>query len=126
MARRRDLLRLVRAVKPLLGLDTWKIEVRFDDQLEAIAQCSADPEYLQAVVAFRPRAIPTGEALAYVVHELAHCVTWPICHWAETLAAKDKAKLEQCRIEEERLTTALERIVVNLLRGKAPKCQPCA
>lgn len=117
MARRRDLLRLVRFVKPLLGLDAWKIEVQFDEQLEAIAQCSADPEYLQAVVVFRPRAIPKGEALSYVVHELGHCVTWSICHWAETLAAKDKVKLEQCRIEEERLTTTFERIVVNLLKG---------
>lgn len=116
MARRRDILRLVRAIKPLLGLEAWTIEVRFDEQLEAIAQCSADPEYLQAVLVFRPRAIPKGEAMSYVVHELGHCVTWPICHWAEMLAAKDKVKLEQCRIEEERLTTALERIVVNLLR----------
>ena len=118
MARRRDILRCVKMLRPLLCLEDWNIEVKFDDAMEHSGECRADPEYQYAVLTFSPKKIDTRLVLAYAAHELLHCHIWALAHVAEVFANKDKQKLEMVRLAEEALTTRMEHIICGLLKPR--------
>lgn len=77
---RRSIVRLVEHWRPILGLDTWVIEVRFDERSDR-GNCVACTQYEEAVVAFNPRRIlkevrNLAGLQELVVHELVHCLAW--------------------------------------------------
>ena len=108
----------VRHWRTRLGLQAWDLKVELASIGSHSADCQCDPEYMQAKVRFDPIKIPLDELDSYVVHELLHIYVWPLAHVAETLAGSDPKLLEWCRIQEERLVTDLERLVVYSLRQK--------
>jgi hypothetical protein len=73
--------RLVAKWRPIMGLQSWGLTVRFDEP-EHMATCAARPQYEEAVINFnlpRVRAeLPNNVAATeeLVVHELTHCLIW--------------------------------------------------
>lgn len=66
--------------KPILGLEGWAIELRFDETVSA-GYCKAKPRYLTAVIGFNLERIRkeyrTPQAVEELtVHELVHAVAW--------------------------------------------------
>lgn len=67
--------------RPVLGLESWGIELRFDEGTD-LANCSAKPAYEEATLRFnlaRMRAeLPNVYAAVeeLTLHELVHCVLW--------------------------------------------------
>lgn len=73
--------RMVRKWRPILGLESWGLDVRFDET-EHLATCQAKPAYEEAVLHFNVPAIrrelpPTLAAIEELtVHEMVHAVIW--------------------------------------------------
>lgn len=73
--------RMVRKWRPILGLESWGLDVRYDEA-EHLATCAAKPEYEEATLHFNLRLIraelpPTLAAIEeLVLHELTHCIAW--------------------------------------------------
>lgn len=73
--------RMVAKWRPILGLESWGLDVRFDET-EHLATCQAQPAYEEAIVHFNVPAIrrelpPTLAAIEELcVHELVHCIIW--------------------------------------------------
>lgn len=66
--------------KPILGLEGWAIELRFDETVLA-GYCKAKPRYLTAVIGFNldrvRKEYRTPQAVEELtVHELVHCIIW--------------------------------------------------
>ena len=105
-----------------LGLDGWAFGLRFETDADGtIAGCIAEPEYRQATLYFDLRQMHRDDLDHMVVHEMLHAVAWPLANVAQTLAGKDRAKLEWVRTMEEGLVTDLERIVLRLSVGAADR-----
>ena len=103
---------LVEKYKPLLGLSEWTIRIAngepndTPEDKQCKAACLAAPEYQDATLFFSLDRIETGDNLEeLVLHEMTHCLTWPISGCANTLAGDDPRLQEWVRIEEERSTT---------------------
>jgi predicted metal-dependent hydrolase len=99
---------LVARWTPILGLQHWMIEVRFD-QRNHQATCAARPEYEEAVLRFNLPVIARevrlpGALEDLVVHELCHCITW-------------NAKVPG--FNQEHLTTQVARAILRAHRGAA-------
>lgn len=99
-----------------LGLQAWTIQTTFQKEGDEDASCSAQPEYQFAILYFDLDKIEPALIDSYIVHELVHCLVWPLANTARALALDDPSKLEWVRTEEESLTTRLEM----LLRDLAP------
>jgi len=99
--------RCVKLWQKRLLLGHWTVEVEFSELDGYAADCHAQPEYLQAKLRF-----DTGSDIDEdtVIHELLHCYTHGLAHVAEQLAGADDRWKEMVRIEEERLTTSLEKL----------------
>lgn len=73
--------RLVRKWRPLLGLESWGLDVRYD-ATDCMACCEAKPAYEEATIRFNlprvkrelPNVVLALEEL--VVHELVHALIW--------------------------------------------------
>ena len=95
--------------RPVLGLNDWKIGVKFNER-QHMATCTADPEYEQATLHFNVRRIraevPANQLDELVVHELTHCLTWVV---GDALPDDDKTAREKA---DELLTTRVERSVI--------------
>ena len=66
--------------RPILGLDTWAIEVRYNEQ-QYTGWCIAKPKYREAMIGFNLKRIRrecrTPEQVEdLVLHELLHAVVW--------------------------------------------------
>ena len=94
-----------------LGLQTWFFRVEFGKVEGGVAECEAKPEYLKADMRFDLDEIRAEYLDDYVRHELIHCLVWPLGHVADVLAAGDPKLQEWCRVSEEGLVTALERVL---------------
>lgn len=114
MLSRDEVLSLVRAWQSRLRLGDWTIHVEFTKLDDHYANCSASPEYFEATIQFDPESSRVDEAT--IIHELLHCYTQGIAHVAEELAGSDAAIKEWVRIEEERLVTSLEHMVLALVK----------
>src|ERR1041384_5451652 len=115
-ATERQLQQLVRKHAKTLHLWNWSFgRGAGQPSMTNAADCEANPEYFSAELRFRTDRIKADEAEAFVIHELLHCYTEGLARVATTLAGKDERLLEWIRNEEERLTTALEHIIVALL-----------
>jgi hypothetical protein len=73
--------RAFRYWRPLLGLESWGIEIRWDER-EALGACAAKPAYEEATLYFNVRRIraellPTYAAVEELtLHEMLHCILW--------------------------------------------------
>lgn len=73
--------RLAKRWRPLLGLESWDIEIRYDETTH-LGSCVAKPRYGEATIWFNlprirrelPNTVLALEEL--VVHELVHCLIW--------------------------------------------------
>ena len=108
---------LVELAKPYLQIQDWNIVVQFARIPGHRADCEANPEYKDALVRFDIDRISNEDLTSFVVHELLHTIIWKLAHVAETFT-DDDAKLEWVRMEEESLTTHLERIIVPLIEDQ--------
>lgn len=80
-ALRKRIDRLVTKWRPILGLESWGLDVRFDEAVYT-ATCNAKPSYEEATLTFNlyrikselPNVVAALEEL--VVHELVHCLIW--------------------------------------------------
>jgi hypothetical protein len=117
MARRSIKSRVKHWQKKLL-LGDWKITVVVgvpDDGSRA--NCDASPEYKEATLTFDPDRIPTDpkELDSWIIHELTHCVTWPL----ETLAeqwGRSESQYQFARSTAESVVTNFEHIILNLTK----------
>lgn len=71
---------LVAHWRPIMGLDTWVIQVRFDEKVHT-ATCIAQPQYEEAVLTFNLKRIRENCRTPWmveelVVHELSHALSW--------------------------------------------------
>ena len=110
--RQRRILRLVRRYQRLMGLDRWDVTVRFEVDKEDAAGCSADDEYLRAMLSFDLNGFPPEDDDTFVRHELLHCVVWEMLRVAEGLAGENEAAKEAVRAANERCVTMLERMPI--------------
>ena len=120
---RKQVIACVAKWRKILHLEDWAIEVQVKSlkrETDGVAHNQAMHEYRQAILRFDPHHIPPDMLDATVAHELLHCHVWPLAHVAETLAGTNKKHLEWSRVEEESLTTRLERIVIALAASAAP------
>jgi hypothetical protein len=110
----------VQLLQPKLNLDDWKLVVRFSQKLRPnsiVAYCQPMPEYKQASIKVsltRLGELNHYEVIATAIHEMLHCITWPITEWAETLSKKDTNKLEITRKLDESMVTHLERVLTDM------------
>lgn len=107
----------VEIMQPILGLQDWKLIVRFSRRMRDTADCEASPEYKEAIIRINMNDLSRlnyNEIVATAVHELMHCIVWPLAAWAETLARTDR-DMKICEDSEETLVTNLEKILVPLV-----------
>ncbi len=103
---------LVRDWQTRLGLDTWAITIEYGTVEDGDGECEAEWEYNKATVRFDMDQIEDGDHLAFVVHELLHCVTRPLEACADGLAGKDPRLLEWTRQSTEKVVSDLERLLL--------------
>jgi hypothetical protein len=107
----------VEILKPYLTLTDWKIIVRYSSRMKAAADCDASPEYKEALIRLNTKMLPDltyYEVVSVAVHEMIHCIVWPLAEYTEDLCKKDAQRLEMTRKLEEGLVTNLERIIMNI------------
>lgn len=124
--KRQYILDLLAHYTPLLGLEDWDFKVEFYNTTEdmklgerASAGCSAQSDYKNAVLSFALDALPPELLDRTVVHELTHCLLWPMTHYMDRWAGEDAEKQEISRYQLEYVTADLDRILTRHL----PSCQ---
>lgn len=109
----------VEIIKTWFKLQDWKITVKCVKTMKNTAYCTADPEYKIASIYVNMthlKGLTHNEVVSTALHELLHCIVWPLGEWAVRLSAKDKHKLEITRRYEEEVVTNLERIILPLIQ----------
>jgi hypothetical protein len=109
----------VEIIKTWFKFQDWKISVKFVQSMKHTAYCTANPEYKIASIYVNTShltALTHNEVVATALHELLHCIVWPLGEWAGRLSNKDKHKLEITRRYEEEVVTNLERIILPLVQ----------
>lgn len=96
----------VREWAPRLDLQHWEIEVNFDEDVHQ-ATCTAEPQYMHAVVSFNPERlnleIETERQLEeLVLHELVHARLWTLANMFAGLDENGQRMVEF--LEEEAVT----------------------
>lgn len=73
--------RAFRYWRPILGLESWQLDVRFDEA-EDLATCAAKPAYEEATLHFNVPRIRRELPNLYMaveelcLHEMVHCIAW--------------------------------------------------
>lgn len=73
--------RAIKYWRPILGLESWDLQVNFDEP-KYLGSCLAKPSYEEAALSFnlkrmRAELPPTYAAVEELaVHELVHCLLW--------------------------------------------------
>lgn len=102
---------LIKQYRSIMGLDPWvlhvvRVEHQEGDPEAHKASCTAQSEYRQAALTFDFNRMETGDDLEEIVlHELAHCLTHPLEHVADTLAGDNPILQEWVRHNTERTVT---------------------
>lgn len=111
----------VEILQSVLQLNDWRIIVSYSRSMKKaeLASCQSWPEYKQAKIRLnltRLKEFNDYEIITTAIHELVHCLTWPLAEWAEQLSKKDVQKLELTRKLDEGLVTNLEKILGSLCK----------
>ena len=108
----------IEILQPRLNLADWKIVVRYSKTMKtAVADCQSLPEYKQATIRLSMKRLPEFshyEVISTAVHEMMHCIVWPLTEWAEDLCKKDAQKLQVTRRLDESVITSLEKIITDM------------
>lgn len=108
----------IEILQPKLNLQDWRIVVRYSTRIKnTIADCQAQPEYRQAVIRLNLAELKNHtpyEIVATAVHEMMHCVTWPLSQFTHDLCRNDKRKIELTRRTDEAIVTHLERAFTDM------------
>lgn len=110
-------IKTVEIVQPLIGLSEWKLAIRFPLKMKGAADCTAYPEYKQAglranLTVFK--RLSHYEVVQTAIHEMTHCLLWPIVSWTEELCGKNAQKIEVTRKLEEAAVTEFEKLLTKL------------
>lgn len=106
---------LVEVWRVPLGLGNWALEVHFNDATDEQASCVADPEYRKGLLTFNLKRLSVDELDETVLHEMLHCVGWPIAALAGKWAGRNRERAEVVRQAEELLITHLSNVILPLL-----------
>lgn len=104
-------------MKSRLRLDDWRINVQFVSNISVTADCEAHPEYKLVVIRANPeqlKQLSHYSVVSLAIHEMIHCVLWPLGDWAADLSSRDQAIMEMTRKLEETVVSSLERIFVDM------------
>lgn len=108
----------IELLQPKLNLQDWRIVVRYSHRMKtAIADCIAQPEYRQATIRLslqQSKNYTHYEIVATAIHELMHCIVWPLTQLTHDFSRKDKHKVEQIRRADESVITHLERVFTDM------------
>lgn len=111
-------IKTIETVQPMLNLSDWKIIIKFTHRMRNLADCDASPEYKEACIRVNTtylKKMTYNEIISTAIHEMIHCIVWPLAEWAESLSIKDSNKLDVTRKLEESLVTNLEKVMMNLI-----------
>jgi hypothetical protein len=105
----------IEILQPYLNLSDWHITVRYSSRMKNTADCEASPEYKEAVIRCNTKQL--GELSHYdvvsvAIHEMVHCILWPLTDWTESLCKKDESKLLMTSRLEEGIVTNFEKMLV--------------
>jgi hypothetical protein len=115
--RRQLFIKTIEIVQPLIGLADWKIAIRFPTTMKSAADCQAYPEYKQAGIRGNLtifKRLSHYEIVQTAIHEMVHCVLWPLVDWTEELCKKNPQKLAMTRKLEEATVTEFEKMLTKL------------
>jgi hypothetical protein len=107
----------IEIAQSLIGLSEWKIAVRFPVKMKGAADCQAHPEYKQAAIRANLtvfKRLSEYEIIQTAIHEMVHCLLWPLVDWTEELCRKNPQKLELTRKLEEATVTDFEKLLTKL------------
>ncbi len=110
-------IKTIEIAQPLIGLSDWKIAVRFPAKMKGAADCTAYPEYKQAGIRANLtvfKRLSEYEIIQTAIHEMVHCLLWPLVEWTEELCRKNPQKVEITRKLEEATVTEFEKLLTKL------------
>lgn len=110
-------IKTIEIAQPLIGLSEWKIAIRFPPKMKGAADCQALPEYKQAAIRANLttfKRLSHYEVIQTAIHEMVHCLLWPLVDWTEELCRKNPQKLELTRKLEESTVTDIEKLLTKL------------
>lgn len=103
----------IEILQPKLNLQDWLIVVKYSRTMKnALADCKAQPEYRQATIRLsliHSKNYPYYGIVSAAIHEMMHCIVWPLTQLTEDFSRKDKQKMELIRRCDESVITHLER-----------------
>lgn len=108
----------IEILQPKLNLQDWRIVVKYSRNMKrAIADCIADPEYRQATIRLsllQSKNYTHYEIVSTAIHEMMHCIVWPLTQLTQDFSKKDTHKLELTRRTDESVITHLERVFTDM------------
>jgi hypothetical protein len=105
----------VEILQSYLNLKDWRIIIRYSSRMKNTADCAALPEYKQAVIRCNTKdlsGLTHYDIVSVAIHEMVHCLLWPLTDWTETLCKNDITKLSMTSKIEESIVTNFEKILV--------------
>ena len=103
----------IEILQPKLGLGDWKLVVRYSRRMKnTLADCTASPEYKHAIIRLNLSKLndySQYEIIQTAIHEMMHCIVWPLTQWSYDLCKTDKNKIEVTRRMDETVITQLEK-----------------
>lgn len=105
----------VEILQPYLNLRDWRIIVRYSSRMKNTADCEASPEYKEAIIRCNTKELPKlshYDVVSVAIHEMVHCLLWPLTDWTESLCKKDESKLNMTSKIEEGIVTNFEKMLV--------------
>ena len=85
--------------------------------MKGAADCQALPEYKQAAIRANLttfKRLSEYEIIQTAIHEMVHCLLWPLVEWTEELCRKNPQKVEITRKLEEATVTEFEKLLTKL------------
>ena len=108
----------IEILQPKLNLQDWRIVVKYSYNMKKnLADCMAEPEYRQASIRLsltQSKNYTHYEIIATAIHEMMHCVLWPLSQLTTDFSKKDAHKLELSRRTDEAVVTHLERVFTDM------------
>lgn len=114
----------VKILQPMFRLTDWNLTIQFTKRMKATADCDAAPEYKSATIRVNLKELEhltEYVVISTAIHELIHCVVWPLGSWAERLSKNDTHKLNMTTQFEESVVCSLEGIFVPLVLAEVNK-----
>lgn len=105
----------VEILQPYLNLKDWRIIIRYSSRMKNTADCQAAPEYKHAIIRCNTKDLSHlshYDVVCVAIHEMVHCLLWPLTDWTEDLCKNDAVKLNMTAKIEEGIVTNFEKMLV--------------